>query len=138
MKQSIHLFDPVCGKKSGSMFVTMRCGMVRKPEEIKSTTIAAEVTCIKCLNYINNPYRVLRKYGKVKVVESFFVVVWGDYGYKFDINAMIQVPGTWAVNIAYKNSLHLNLLIKANNMADLGFKLLDLYEQQIKELNKQN
>ena len=96
----------------------------------------AEVTCIKCKNYIANPWRVLRKYGYVKVVEDMFVMFWGQYGYKFDMCAMIDKPGCWNIVVSHNGHWHLNLMTKAGNMAQLGFNMVDIIEKEIMNLKK--
>lgn len=131
MKQAIHLLDPV---KAHSRYLrTMRCGRTKNLNTVdfKHTTNADEVTCTSCRSYINNPWRVLRKYGHVKVVEDFFVMFSGDYGYKFDMVAMTDVPGTWSIIVSYRGQLHLNLTTQAGNTAQLGFKLVDIIEKEI-------
>ena len=131
MKQAVHLLDPVSWRKRLPEYITTRCGYITDPEKIKTTANPEKVTCIKCKSYINNPWRVLRKYGKVKVVEDFFVMFWGDYGYRFDMAAMTDVPGTWNIIVSYRGQLHLNLTTCAGNMAQLGFKLVDIIEKEI-------
>lgn len=135
MKPAIHLLDPVANQ---TMYKTMRCGYMRNPEWVEFTTNRAEVTCLKCKSYINNPYRVMRKYGRVKVVESFYVLLWADYGNKLDLVAVADVPGKWVVTMAFKNKIHTIEAIAANNMADLGFQLLKKYEREIINLKKSN
>jgi hypothetical protein len=131
MKPAIHLLDPVANQ---TIYKTMRCGYMRNPEWVKYTTNPAEVTCIKCKSYINNPWRVLRKYGQVKVVEDMFVMFWGQYGYKFDMAAVVETPGCWTICVSHNNDWHLNLMTKAGNMAQLGFKLVDILEKEIMQL----
>jgi hypothetical protein len=133
MKQSIHLLDPVKGHQLGSQFPTMRCGRTKNFNSVTPlfTTIPAEVTCTSCLSYINNPWRVLRKYGQVKVVEDMFVMFWGQYGYKLDMTAVIENPGCWIIVVSHNGRWHLNLMTKAGNMAQLGFKLVDIIEKEI-------
>jgi hypothetical protein len=140
MKQSIHLLDPVNGKTFGEQFPVMRCGRTQifNTATPLHTTDPAEVTCTSCRSYINNPWRVLRKYGKVKVLESFFVVLWADYGYPFDVVATIDTPLEWHVTISRKNEIHDVRRLEATSMADLGFKLVELLEKEIKELKKSN
>jgi hypothetical protein len=77
---------------------------------------------------------MLRKYGQVKVVEDMFVMLWGQYGYQFDISAMTDVPGTWSIIVSYRGQLHLNLTTQAGNTAQLGFKLVDIIEAEIIKL----
>jgi len=137
MTQSIHLIEPVNGKKPESQYLNMRCGYMKRPVDVFHTSNTAEVTCIKCKSYINNPWRVLRKYGQVKVVEDMFVMLWGQYGYQFDISAMTDVPGTWNIVVSYRGKLHLNLTTQAGNTAQLGFKLVDIIEKEIRLLQQQ-
>jgi len=131
MTQSIHLLDPVNGKKPESQYLNMRCGYMKRPVDVFHTSNTAEVTCIKCKGYINNPWRVLRKYGQVKVVEDMFVMFWGQYGYRFDMCAVIEHPGCWTIVVSHNGRWHLNLMTKAGNMAQLGFKLVDIIEKEI-------
>ncbi|HSW67279.1 MAG TPA: hypothetical protein VLH16_01725 [Bacteroidales bacterium] len=131
MKQSIHLLDPVANQVG--RYKTMRCGRTSNLNTVEPifSTNPDEVTCTSCLSYINNPWRVLRKYGHVKVVEDMFVMVWGQYGYKFDMCAMIDAPGCWNIVVSHNGRWHLNLMTKAGNMAQLGFKLVDIIEAEI-------
>lgn len=139
MKQAIHLLDPVTGTKDKRYhYINARCGRVQQASKIEVTTDPAEVTCTKCKSYINNPWRVLRKYGQVKVVEDMFVMFWGQYGYKFDITAVIEAPGCWIIAVSYQGRWHVNMMTKAGNMAQLGFKLVDIIEKEITELKKSN
>jgi hypothetical protein len=130
MKPAIHLLDPVANQ---STYKTMRCGRTQNINTVTPLFVRnpAEVTCTSCLNYINNPWRVMRKYGHVKVVEDFVVMFWGDYGYKFDISAMTDVPGTWNIIVSYRGQLHLDLTTQAGNTTQLGFKLVDILEKEI-------
>jgi hypothetical protein len=137
MTQAIHLLDPVTGYQLGSQFPTMRCGRTQNFNMAHTpvyTTNPEEVTCTSCKSYINNPWRVLRKYGQVKVVEDMFVMFWGQYGYKFDMVAMTDVPGTWSIIVSYRGQLHLNLTTQAGNTTQLGFKLVDIIEAEIIKL----
>jgi ribosomal protein S27E len=134
MKQAIHLLDPVNGENPESQFLTMRCGYVKRPVDVFHTSNTAEVTCIKCKGFINNPWRVLRMYGQVKVVEDMFVMFWGQYGYRFDMCAVIEHPGCWTIVVSHNGRWHLNLMTKAGNMAQLGFKLVDIIEAEIIKL----
>lgn len=138
MKQSIHLLDPIADP--AGKYYTMRCGYSRKTDidNYKTTTNTAEVTCIKCKNYINNPWRVLRKYGHVRVLEDFYVMFWGDYGHKFNMSAMTELPGTWNIIVSYRGQLHLNLTTKCGNTKQLGFKLVDIIEKEITQLKMKN
>lgn len=138
MKPVIHLLDPV--EKQTAMHKTMRCGLTRnvKTDEFRHTDNPAEVTCIKCRSYMNNPWRVLRKYGHVKVVEDMFVMFWGQYGYKFDMCAVIDYPGTWNIVASHNGRWHINLTTQAENTTKLGFKLVDIIEKEIIELKKSN
>lgn len=139
MKQAIHLLDPVTGTADKKFqYITARCGRVKQAHEIEVTTNPEEVTCIKCKIYINNPWRVLRKYGRVKVVESFYALLWADYGYPFDVVATIDTPGNWVVSIAQKYEIHSVRTLTATNMADLGFQLVAIVEKEIKEFKKEN
>lgn len=134
MIQSIHLLDPVTGTADKQFqYITARCGRVKKAHEIEVTTNPSEVTCIKCRIYINNPWRVLRKYGRVKVVESFYALLWADYGYPFDVVATIDTPLEWHVTISRKNEIHDVRRLQATTMADLGFLLVKLIENEIKK-----
>ena len=138
MNKQIHLLDPVRGMEKYSSYIFTRCGYqtpVFKPE---ITSNPEEVTCEKCKSYINNPWRVLRKYGYVKVVEDMFVMLWGQYGYKFDMCAMIDAPGCWNIVVSHNGRWHLKLMAKAGNMAQLGFKLVDIIEKEIINLKKSN
>jgi len=139
MKQSIHLIDPVRGTDDKQyQFISARCGRFERASKIIVTTNPKEVTCIKCQSYINNPWRIMRKYGQVKVVEDMFVMFWGAYGYKFDIAAVIEAPGTWTICVAHNSGWHVNLTTKAGNMVQLGFKLVDILEKEIMQLKKSN
>lgn len=133
MTLAIHLIDPV--KRHTPPYITMRCGLTRHAtkDAHESTTDPAKVTCKKCQGYLANPWRVLRKYGHVKVVESGFVVVSADYGYPFDLVAVPDVPGKWTVRMAAKSQLHDVRNLQACNMTDLGFQLAELYEKQLTE-----
>lgn len=138
MKQSIHLLDPVKGPAKYSSYIFTRCGYQTPAWKPEITNNTAEVTCIKCQSYINNPWRVLRKYGHVKVVEDMFVMVWGQYGYKFDMCAMIDAPGCWNIVVSHNGRWHLNLMTKAGNTTQLGFKLVDIIEKEIMALKEKS
>lgn len=132
MKQAIHLLDPVKGTADKQFqYITARCGRFEQASKIIVTTNPAEVTCIKCKIYINNPWRVLRKYGRVKVVESFYALLWSDYGYSFDVVATADTPGNWIVTMSRKTEIHDVRRLEATNMADLGFKLVSIVENEI-------
>ena len=113
-------------------FVTARCGLTLTPEKIKTTHNRDEVTCRKCNSYSNNPYRALRKYGKVKVLESFFVILWAGYGYELDMVAYADTPGNWKIVAGRKNEPYMVRAITAFSMAELGFKLLAIIEKEMK------
>lgn len=138
MKQSIHLLDPVNGHLLGKQFPTMRCGRTQNFNSAQPlhTTKTTEVTCTNCQSYINNPWRVMRKYGRVKVVESFFVVLWADYGFKLDMVATIIEPGSWMVLLSYCKRIYSTRIVTTGNMANLGFQLLAIYEKEIIEIEK--
>jgi hypothetical protein len=139
MKPAIHLLDPVTGTADKIYnYINARCGRVQQAAKMEVTTNPAEVTCIKCRNYMNNPYRVMRKYGRVKVLESFYVILWADYGNKLDLVAIADVPGTWVVTMALSNKIHTKRAIAANNMDNLGFQLLKIYEKEITELKSES
>jgi hypothetical protein len=137
MKYAIHLIDPVADQSG--RYKTMRCGLTRNvnTDEFYTTTNPIEATCLKCKIFIRNPYRCLRKYGKVKVCESFFVLVLGDYGNRLDLVAVFNIPGEWEVVLALENKVHSVRIISASNMADLGEKLLKIYESEISSIKKQ-
>lgn len=130
-QQSTHLLDPVAGNKMKPLFAISRCGKVMKPGTIKTTTYTNDVTCKKCLGYINNPYRALRKYGKVKVLENHFIMLWGGYGHELDIVVYVEKPTDWKIVIARKGEPYMMLTITAFNMADLGFKVLGVLEKEM-------
>jgi len=138
MNRVIHLKDPVNGNRMMPQYVLARCGLSDKPGIIKTTPYSECVTCIKCKSYINNPWRVLRKYGKVKMVESFYALLWADYGYPFDVVATIDTPLEWHVTISRKNEIHDVRRLAAVSMADLGFQLVAIVEKEIKEFKKEN
>src|SRR5690606_37330203 len=96
------------------------------------------VTCTSCRSYMNNPWRVLRKYGYVKVVEDMFVMFWGQYGYKFDMCATMYSPGTWNIDVSLNGKWHIKLTTTAGNTTKLGFKLVDIIEKEISNLSKTN
>lgn len=135
MKQAIHLLDPVEGLKFGADDPVMRCGRRQNLNSVKPvyTVNPDEVTCSDCRSYINNPWRILRKYGKVKVVESFYAILWADNGYHFDLVAIIDQPGWWQVIVSEKQQVHLFRTLAATNMSDLGFLLVKLIENEIKK-----
>lgn len=138
MKQAVHLLDPVNGKTFVAQYPVMRCGRTQNFNTVTPlhTTNPAKVTCTSCRSYINNPWRVLRKYGKVKVVESFYALLWADYGYPFDVVAMAYDPLIWQVSVSRKNEIHDVRRITVTSMADLGFQLVAIVEKEIKEFKK--
>lgn len=139
MKPAIHLLDPVSGTADKRYkYINARCGRMQQADKIEVTTTTKEVTCVKCKSYIKNPWRVMRKYGQVKVIQDMFVMFWGQYGYKFDLCAVIEAPGTWTICVAHNNGWHVNLTTKAGNMTELGFKLVDILEKEIINLKKSN
>lgn len=130
--QSIHLLDPVTGTNDKRyQFINARCGRFEHAGKIIVTTNPADVTCTNCKSCINNPWRVLRKYGHVKVVEDMFVMFWGQYGYKFDMCAVMEAPGSWIITVSHNGRWHLNLMTKTGNTTQLGFKLVDIIEKEI-------
>jgi hypothetical protein len=138
MKQAIHLLDPVKGHQLGAQFPTMRCGRTQNFNSAKPlhTTNPAEVTCTSCHSYINNPWRVMRKYGKVKVLENNFAIIWGDYGYKIDMVAVISFGPLWQIRMSYKNQSLIDRYVEAGDMAELGFKMLEIIEEMIMNTNQ--
>lgn len=131
-KQSIHLIHLVHNKRENPQLITTRCGTTQTSEKIKTTYDQNEVTCRKCLRYVNNPYQVLRKYGKVKVLKSFFVVLLAGHGYEFDMVACADTPGKWIIIAGRKGEPYLIRNITVFSMADLGFKLLAIIEKEFK------
>lgn len=137
MNHKTHLYDRV--SPIGSNYATMICGATKHltKDTYFATNHTGEVTCTKCKGFINNPYRSLRKYAKVKVLESFYVTAFGDYGNRLDMVASNELPGTWQVWFAFENKPHNGMRVAANNMADLGYKLLSIYETELKEIKNQ-
>ena len=133
MTQAIHLLDPVANQTGRHK--TMRCGRTSSLNtcEFIYSINPEDVTCTSCRSYMNNPWRVLRKYGHVKVVEDMFVMFWGQYGHKFDMCAMIDKPGCWNIVVSHNSRWHVNLMTQAGNTAKLGFKLVDVIEKEIRE-----
>jgi hypothetical protein len=87
---------------------------------------------------LNSPWRVLRKYGNVKVLEDMYVMFWGKSGNRFDMSAMTETPGTWNIIVSHHGKLHLNLTTQCGNTKQLGFKLVDIIEKEIINLKKSN
>ena len=133
MKPAIHLLDPVKGIREGSSFVTARCGMVRRTGDIITTTKTDEVTCIKCKGFINNPWRLLRRYGKVKVLENYYVSLWSDYGFRIDILAYHQLGDTWKILMGNRAGITSETDIEAKTIIEVGFKMVDMIETEILE-----
>jgi hypothetical protein len=106
MKQAIHYFIPAIGEK-GSNFIEFRCGrrVHKLSERYLLTQSTEEVTCIKCKSYINNPLRVLRRYGRITVIEGFVLVLAHDFGYKYDIVVTPISPGMFNLFAGYNGSL---------------------------------
>ena len=138
MKQAIHLLDPVANQTGRHK--TMRCGRTSNLNTVEPVFSAKpeEVTCTSCRSYMNNPWRVLRKYGYVKVVEDMFVMFWGQYGYKLDMCATMYSPGTWNIDVSLNGKWHIKLTTTAGNTTKLGFKLVDIIEKEISNLAKTN
>lgn len=106
MTQAIHYFIPAIGEK-GSNYIEFRCGrrVHRLKEKYLLTQNTEEVTCIKCKSYINNPLRVLRRYGRITAIEGFAFVLAHDFGYKYDIVVTINSPGMFSLYAGFNGSL---------------------------------
>lgn len=127
MKPSIHLLHPV---QSPGKWEKMRCGLTRNKEldKYRTTTNPAEVTCTKCRGFINNPYRSLRSYARVTIIEDFAVMLTHDYGCHYDVNVTRTEPGCWTMMVGRKKKLENLFPISARNMTDLGNQILEIYE----------
>lgn len=115
MTQAIHYFIPAIGEK-GSNYIEFRCGrrVHRLKEKYLLTQNPEEVTCIKCRSYINNPLRVLRRYGRITVIEGFVLVLNHDFGYKYDIVVSIDRPGVFNVFAGYNSSLDFTVRLEGD------------------------
>ena len=135
MNPVIHLLHPV---QSPGKWEKMRCGLTRdKDHDIYQTVVDPElVTCLKCKGFIANPWRSLRNYGTVTVIDNEAVAIIHKYSYQLDIIAVNEFNGKWTLVIAdqQKNSVHTYLTV--SSMKDLAEQILDFYENELIELAK--
>jgi hypothetical protein len=115
MKQAIHYYIPEIGKK-GINYVQFRCGRTVHvlKEKYLLTKDPEKVTCIKCKNYINNPLRVLRRYGRITVIEGFSLVLAHDFGHKYDISVTQISPGVYILFAGYNSSLDFTVRLEGD------------------------
>lgn len=87
MNTIIHLLNPI--QKPGSSFIEMKCGKTKhiRIDKINASENPGEVTCTKCLGFINNPARTLRKYGHVKIMKPYGFSLTAAWGHHIDIMA---------------------------------------------------
>jgi hypothetical protein len=92
MNTIIHLLNPI--QKPGSSFIEMKCGKQKhiRIDKINASENPDEVTCTKCLGFINNPARTLRKYGQVHLLRPLAFMLTPSWGYHFDIIAFTTDP----------------------------------------------
>jgi hypothetical protein len=106
MTQAIHYYIPAIGNK-GNNYIEFRCGRTvhQLKEKYLLTQDQEKVTCIKCKSYINNPLRVLRRYGRITVIEGFSIVLNHDFGYKHDLILMFIKPGVFNLCVGINSTL---------------------------------
>lgn len=105
MNKIIHLLNPI--QKTGSSFIEMKCGKTKhiRIDKINASENPDEVTCAKCLGFINNPARTLRKYGQVRLLRPFAFMLTPSWGYHFDIIAFTIDPAGEKWNYMVKNGI---------------------------------
>ena len=84
MNYATHILHPQ--QKMGSPFVKMLCGRIKhsKNDTFKTSENLDEVTCIGCLGYKDNPARILRQYGHVRLIPPYgfaLIPAWGYHIY---------------------------------------------------------
>ena len=131
MKQSIHLFNPVIGTK-GNNYIEFRCG--RRVHKLKEkyllTQNPEEVTCVKCKSYINNPLRVLRRYGRITVIEGFAIVLNHDFGYTYDLVLTVADLSDFVLNVG-QNSVFINQEFFRGDFSEMAGRLAAWYEKNL-------
>ena len=135
MKRPIHLRGPVNGEKFGPENPVMRCGRSQNLNSKKPvfTKNPNEVTCTSCRSYINNPWQVLRKYGRVKVLEGYYVSLWNEYGYGVDMLAYQRQDKTWKILMGSNGKITLETEVEAESMGDVGFRMVEIIETKLKK-----
>ncbi len=130
MKLAVHLLHPI---QSPGIWVKMRCGLTRNKitDKYIASSHPEEVTCIKCKSYINNPWRSLRQYGKLFVIENESAALAHDWGYCLDIIVVNEHTGTWTMVVGKDGKRILHASLPASSMAELGAQLLRIYEQEL-------
>lgn len=87
MNYATHILDPQ--QNPNSSFVRMMCGRLKhkRTDVIKTSENTDEVTCTKCLGFVSNPARILRKYGHVMLIQPYGISVSKSWGYQIQIIA---------------------------------------------------
>ena len=131
MTPSIHLFNPAIGDM-GSNYLEFRCGrrVHRTKEKYLVTQNTEEVTCIKCKSYINNPLRILRRYGRITVIEGFSIVLNHDFGYKYDLVLTVADLSDFVLNVG-QNSVFINQEFFRGDFSEMASKLAAYYEKNL-------
>lgn len=128
MSQATHLIDPVKGLQGH--YIHLRCGLVRhvQKEPVTFTKNTALVTCKKCISYINNPLRAIRRYGRITAIEGFVFVLAHDFGYKYDIVVTINSPGMFSLYAGFNGSLDFMVELEGD-FSSIPGKVLFWYEK---------
>jgi hypothetical protein len=136
MTQAIHLFNPATGNK-GNNYIEFRCGrrVHKLKEKFLITQDTKEVTCIKCKNYVDNPLRILRRYGRITAIEDFAIVLNHDFGYKYDIVVSLENPGQWIIYCGINNKLAIISKL-VGDFSTIPSKLAEWYEKNLLTLQQ--
>ncbi len=124
----IHMKHPV---QRMAPWITMRCGrLVNKNKDIFNiTTNPEEVTCVACRGFIENPFRSLRRYGRLTIINDFSITLTHAFGYNWDIVAVKNTPLTWSIFIGIDNTLENLYSRKAENTRNAAFQILEIIEK---------
>ena len=129
-RHAVHLKHPV---QKMLPYITMRCG--RMIHETKDTYNLAsdpgQVTCTKCRGFIENPFRSLRRYGRLTIINDFSIVLSHDFGYKWDIVAVKFSPQDWNIFIGKDKKLDNHYHRSAENMNTAAFNILEIIEKNL-------
>lgn len=125
----VHLLHPA--QHQGG-FVSLLCGrQVHKNNPYNATKNPRKVTCIKCQAFIENPFRSLRRYGRLTIIEPFGFTLTGAFGFKYDIMACSKQPGHWNIYVGQKGKSEQYYSRFAPNTRQLAFHLLDIIEKEL-------
>ena len=135
MNYATHLLNPI--QAWGPRYIDARCGrrVHAQKEKIVTTTNPDEVTCTKCKNFIDNPVRILRKYGNVRVFGVTGIILFASNGFKIDLMMYKsnQISGfrTYTIHGETKSANSFEKTIAAGTIKEAMNKLIKFYETEL-------